>query len=77
MSGMQRFSKNSKRSLLCKSGSLSTTIMQYGYEKLGLKGYELNVFSTNHRTIKCYKNVGFIEDGIGKSEDDIHMKISR
>ena len=53
------------------------SIIEYGYQNLGIKGYELNVFSTNHRAIKCYKNVGFIEDGIGKTEDDIHMKISR
>lgn len=52
-------------------------IMEYGYQNLDLTGYELNVFSTNKRAIKCYKNVGFIVDGIGKSEDDIHMKISR
>ena len=52
-------------------------IMEYGYQNLDLIGYELNVFSTNKRAIKCYKNVGFIEDGIGKTEDDIHMKIGK
>lgn len=48
-------------------------IIDYGYNKLGLIGFELNVYSTNPRAIHCYENVGFKRDGIGKTEEDIHM----
>ena len=39
----------------------------------GLKGIELNVYKTNSRAIHCYEKVGFIQDGAGKTEEDIHM----
>ena len=48
-------------------------IMKYGYEEIGLKGIELNVYKTNPRAIHCYEKVGFIQDGTGKTEEDIHM----
>lgn len=48
-------------------------IIEYGYNKLNLKGFELNVYATNSRAIHCYENVGFIKDGISKHDDDIHM----
>ena len=48
-------------------------IIKYGYEKLGLKKVELNVYKTNQKAIHCYEKVGFIQDGIGKTKDDIHM----
>ena len=48
-------------------------IMKYGYNKLNLDGFELNVYSTNPRAIHCYENVGFQKDGVGKTEEDIHM----
>ena len=48
-------------------------IMEYGYNKLNLDGFELNVYSTNRRAIHCYENVGFKKDGTGKNENDIHM----
>ena len=48
-------------------------IIKYGYDVLNLDGFELNVYSTNSNAIKCYQNVGFIEDGKGKEPDDIHM----
>ena len=48
-------------------------IMEYGYNKLNLYGFELNVYSTNPRAIHCYENVGFQKDGVGKTEEDIHM----
>ena len=46
-------------------------IIDYGYKQLNLKGFELNVYSTNHNAIHCYENVGFKQDSI--NEDDIHM----
>ena len=49
------------------------TIINYGYNNLNLKGFELNVYSTNLRAIHCYEKVGFVKDGIGKTEEDIHM----
>lgn len=49
------------------------TIIKYGYEKVGLEKLELNVYKTNPKAIHCYEKVGFIEDGTGKTEDDIHM----
>lgn len=54
-----------------------TSLIEYAYEVIGLKGLDLNVFATNSRAIRCYENVGFVKDGIGKTEEDIHMKISR
>lgn len=52
-------------------------LIKYAYEELNLDGMELNVYATNPRAIHCYEKVGFIRDGIGKTEEDIHMKISR
>lgn len=52
-------------------------IIEYGFNELKLEGLELNVYKTNSRAIKCYKNVGFIENGIGKTEEDIHMIYKR
>lgn len=52
-------------------------LLKYAYEELNLDGMELNVYATNTRAIHCYEKVGFIKDGIGKTKDDIHMKISR
>lgn len=48
-------------------------IMEYGYNKLNLDGFELNVYSTNPHAIRCYENVGFQKEGVGKTEEDIHM----
>ena len=48
-------------------------IMKYGYEEIGLKGIELNVYKTNPRAIHCYEKVGFVQAGTGKTEEDIHM----
>ena len=48
-------------------------LVEYGYTKLGLTNIYLNVFNFNKRAIKCYENVGFIQDGVGILEDDIHM----
>ena len=52
-------------------------IIDYSFEELKLNGLELNVFNFNPRAIKCYEKVGFVKDGPGKHEDDIHMKIMK
>lgn len=51
--------------------------IEYSFNDLGLDGLELNVFSFNSRGIRCYEKVGFIKDGHGKTDDEIHMKISK
>lgn len=51
--------------------------IEYSYNNLGLDGIELNVYNFNHRGIKCYEKVGFINDGVGKTEEDIHMIIKK
>ena len=48
-------------------------LIDYAFEQLELDGLELNVFNFNPRGIKCYEKVGFIKDGVGKTEEDIHM----
>ena len=52
-------------------------LLKYAYEELNLDGMELNVYATNLKAIHCYEKVGFIRDGIGKTKEDIHMKIFR
>ena len=52
-------------------------LLKYAYEELHLDGMDLNVYATNTKAIHCYEKVGFLSDGIGKTEEDIHMKISR
>lgn len=52
-------------------------LIDYSFNVLKLDGLELNVFNFNKRGICCYKKVGFIEDGQGKSNEEIHMKISK
>ena len=51
--------------------------IEYSFNDLGLDGLELNVFNFNPRGIRCYEKVGFIKDGHGKTDDEIHMKISK
>ena len=36
-----------------------------------------NVYNTNERGIHCYEKVGFIKDGVGKTDEDIHMTYRR
>ncbi len=48
-------------------------LLKYAYEKLNLDGMELNVYSTNLKAIHCYEKNGFIIDGPGKTDEDIHM----
>lgn len=52
-------------------------IIEYGYNELKLDGFELNVYSTNPRAIHCYEKVGFVNIGVGKTEDDIHMMLKK
>ena len=49
------------------------TIVNYGYEVLGLNNIYLKVFDFNKRAIKCYQNVGFVEDGLTNSSDEYKM----
>lgn len=51
-------------------------LLEYAREELKLDGMELIVYATNPRAIHCYEKVGFISDGTGKTENDIHMSIS-
>lgn len=51
--------------------------IEYAFNDLSLDGLELNVYNFNPRGIRCYEKVGFIKDGQGKSDEDIHMKISK
>ena len=51
--------------------------IEYSFNNLGLDGLELNVYNFNPRGIKCYEKVGFIKDGLGKTDDDIHMSIKK
>ena len=52
-------------------------LIDYALEDLKLDGLELNVYNFNLRGIKCYENVGFIIDGQGKTEEDIHMSLKK
>lgn len=49
------------------------TIIDYGFANFNIKGYDLNVYATNERGIKCYESVGFVKVGVGKTPDDVHM----
>lgn len=51
--------------------------IEYAFNTLNLDGLELNVYNFNPRGIRCYEKVGFIKDGQGKTEDDIHMSIKK
>lgn len=52
-------------------------IIEYAYDVLKLDGLELNVFNFNTRGIKCYEKVGFVQDGVGKTKEDIHMSFKK
>ena len=52
-------------------------LIEYAFNDLSLDGLELNVYNFNTRGIRCYEEVGFIKDGPGKTDEDIHMKISK
>ena len=48
-------------------------LINYAFNTLQLEELELNVYNFNKRGINCYEKVGFIKDGVGKTEEDIHM----
>lgn len=52
-------------------------IVEYGFNELNLDCLELNVYSTNTRAIHCYEKVGFVNVGVGKTENDIHMVLKK
>ena len=49
------------------------SIINYALNIMNLENVDLNVYKTNPRAIHCYEKVGFIRDGVGKAEEDIHM----
>ncbi len=51
------------------------SFMSYTHKTLGIKGFDLTVYAENERAIKCYKNLGFIEDQLGKSDLKGHSYI--
>lgn len=51
------------------------SIVEYGYNKLGINGYDLNVYKNNLKAIHLYKNVGFVEDDKNISNESIHMSM--
>lgn len=52
-------------------------LLKYVFETLKLDGVELYVYENNLRAIHCYEKIGFTKDGVGLTEEDIHMKISK
>jgi len=52
-------------------------LIDYAFNELNMDGLELNVYNFNSRGIKCYEKVGFVIDGLGKTEEDIHMSLKR
>ena len=53
------------------------SIINYALNIMNLENVDLNVYKTNPRAIHCYEKVGFIRDGVGKAEEDIHMIYKR
>lgn len=49
------------------------SIINYALNIMNLENVDLNVYKTNPRAIHCYEKAGFIRDGVGKTEEDIHM----
>lgn len=49
------------------------SIINYALNIMNLENVDLNVYKTNPRAIHCYEKVGFIRDGVGKTEEGIHM----
>ena len=52
-------------------------LIKYSYDNLKLDGLELNVYNSNSRGIRCYEKVGFVKDGVGKTEEESHMIIKK
>lgn len=49
-------------------------LMKYVNDNIGLNGLELYVYKNNKKAIRCYENAGFVLDGKGYTENDVHMK---
>jgi diamine N-acetyltransferase len=52
-------------------------LINYAFNELNLNNIYLEAFKTNLRAIHCYEKVGFVKDGIGKSNEDIHMTLRK
>ena len=52
-------------------------IIKYGYEKMKLNGFVLDVYKDNSKAIHCYEKVGFNIHGSERIENTIHMKHER
>jgi chromosome segregation ATPase len=52
-------------------------LIDYAFYDLSLDGLELYVFDFNPRGIHCYKKVGFNILGVGRADDEIHMRINK
>lgn len=50
-----------------------TAIINYALNIMRLDNVDLNVYKTNPKAIRCYEKAGFIADGVGKTEEDLHM----
>ena len=50
-----------------------TAVMEYGKKQFNIDKYELFVYANNKRAIHCYEKVGFVQEGDGLTDDDIHM----
>ena len=49
------------------------TMLKYGYSKIGLNGFDLNVLKSNQKAINCYNHAGFTIDDMASSSDSYHM----
>lgn len=52
-------------------------IIDYAFENLNITDLVLDVFDFNERGIHCYEKVGFVQEGTGRTEKDIHMIYKR
>lgn len=48
-------------------------LIKYAIDYLGLKDIELYVKKDNKKAIHCYEKIGFIVDGDGITDNDVHM----